>query len=256
VSVFRRSRRFGETVAYRTLGSRSHLGIKCGDPPISIRIPSAYHVSNKVTRHSYIGADCCCRLLGRDSFQPCIHPACSSDALSVCMATSRFWHGTEWRLAPVLDWVGEPSSFYTLLNIEQYVTPQTLGWAGYVRVDDTTYTFLGDPVVAGAELATQKSLEVLLVSSYMRANLYTLLMQFTSTQSIFVMTAGPVDLNVNFFSPVEVLACAAVCVLFAVKSCYPVSPQTSSSSLSPSHIWHYPRCLMMAVRIPSAYTLI
>ncbi|KAJ8587203.1 DUF1793-domain-containing protein [Rhizopogon salebrosus TDB-379] len=67
----------------------------------------------------------------------------------------------------------------------QFWTGSTLGWAGYVRVDDTTYTFLGDPVVAGAELATQKSLK------------------FTSTQSIFVMTAGPVDLNVNFFSPVE-----------------------------------------------------
>ena len=48
---------------------------------------------------------------------------------------------------------------------------QILGWAGYIRVDNTTYTFLGDPVVAGAELATQKSLEVLLVSSYTGATL-------------------------------------------------------------------------------------
>jgi hypothetical protein len=43
---------------------------------------------------------------------------------------------------------------------------QILGWAGYVRVDDTTYTFLGDPVVSGAEIAIQKSLEVLLASSF------------------------------------------------------------------------------------------
>lgn len=43
---------------------------------------------------------------------------------------------------------------------------QILGWAGYVRVDDTTYTFLGNPVVSGAELAIQKSLKVLLVSSF------------------------------------------------------------------------------------------
>ncbi|KAG1815522.1 uncharacterized protein BJ212DRAFT_1481299 [Suillus subaureus] len=67
----------------------------------------------------------------------------------------------------------------------QFWTGSTLGWAGYIRVDGATYTFLGDPVVAGAESAVQKSLE------------------FTSTQSIFVMTAGPVDINVNFLSPVE-----------------------------------------------------
>ncbi|KAG0709752.1 hypothetical protein DFH29DRAFT_978606 [Suillus ampliporus] len=59
-------------------------------------------------------------------------------------------------------------------------------WTGSASFfDGTTYTFLGDPVVSGAELAIQKSLE------------------FTSTQSIFVMTAGPVDLNVIFLSPVE-----------------------------------------------------
>ena len=29
-------------------------------------------------------------------------------------------------------------------------------------------------------------------------------MQFTSTQSIFTMTAGPVDLTATFLSPVEV----------------------------------------------------
>lgn len=29
--------------------------------------------------------------------------------------------------------------------------------------------------------------------------------QFTSTQSVFVMTAGPVDLTIAFLSPVEVL---------------------------------------------------
>ncbi|KAG2042315.1 hypothetical protein BDR03DRAFT_1006723 [Suillus americanus] len=67
----------------------------------------------------------------------------------------------------------------------QFWTGSTLGWAGYIRVDGATYTFLGDPVAAGAISAVQKSIE------------------FTSTQSIFVMTAGPVDINVNFLSPVE-----------------------------------------------------
>lgn len=110
-----------------------------------------------------------------------------------------------------------PQSAGTALNgaWPQFWTGSTLGWAGYIRVDGATYTFLGDPVVAGAESAMQKSLE------------------FTSTQSIFVMTAGPVDITVNFLSPVE----------------------TSLSSPSPSRIWHCPQCLMMESRIPSAYIL-
>ncbi|KAF8761365.1 hypothetical protein RHS01_01175 [Rhizoctonia solani] len=61
----------------------------------------------------------------------------------------------------------------------------TLGWAGYIRVDGKAYTFLGAPNVAGATLATQKK------------------MQFTATKSTFVLAAGPVDLTVQFLSPVE-----------------------------------------------------
>ncbi|PIL37079.1 hypothetical protein GSI_00771 [Ganoderma sinense ZZ0214-1] len=64
-------------------------------------------------------------------------------------------------------------------------TGTIVGWAGYVKVDGTTYTWLGAPNVAGSSKATQKSLE------------------FTSTQSIFTMTAGPVDLTATFLSPVE-----------------------------------------------------
>jgi len=66
-------------------------------------------------------------------------------------------------------------------------TGQIVGWAGYIKVDGAAYNFLGDPDVAGAQKAVQKSL------------------QFTSTQSIFVMTAGPVDLTATFLSPVEVI---------------------------------------------------
>ncbi|KAG8714064.1 hypothetical protein FRC08_012425 [Ceratobasidium sp. 394] len=64
-------------------------------------------------------------------------------------------------------------------------TGSILGWAGYIRVDGKAYTFLGAPNVAGSTLATQKS------------------MQFTSTKSTFVLSAGPVDLTVQFLSPVE-----------------------------------------------------
>ncbi|KZT12529.1 DUF1793-domain-containing protein [Laetiporus sulphureus 93-53] len=69
----------------------------------------------------------------------------------------------------------------------QFWTGSTLGWAGYINVDGTSYNFLGDPDVpnTSAQKATQKSSE------------------FTSTQSIFVMTAGGIDLTVTFLSPVE-----------------------------------------------------
>jgi hypothetical protein len=40
--------------------------------------------------------------------------------------------------------------------------PQTLGWAGYVKVDNTSYTFLGVPSVSGYSPANavQKSVTV------------------------------------------------------------------------------------------------
>ncbi|KAJ7352460.1 hypothetical protein DFH08DRAFT_858995 [Mycena albidolilacea] len=64
---------------------------------------------------------------------------------------------------------------------------QPLGWTGLVNVDGEAYSFLGDPVVSGSTFtkATQKSAK------------------FTSTQSTFVLDAGPVTLTVNFLSPVE-----------------------------------------------------
>ncbi|KAH9844227.1 DUF1793-domain-containing protein [Rhodofomes roseus] len=69
----------------------------------------------------------------------------------------------------------------------QFWTGSTLGWAGFVNVDGSSYSFLGDPAVSGATFskATQKSAE------------------FTSTQSTFVLTAGGIDLTVTFLSPVE-----------------------------------------------------
>ncbi|VDB85451.1 unnamed protein product [Peniophora sp. CBMAI 1063] len=68
----------------------------------------------------------------------------------------------------------------------QFWTGTTLGWAGYVRVDGVSHTLLGTPGgVTGATNAVQKS------------------MSFTSTQSVFVLTAGAVDVTVSFLSPVE-----------------------------------------------------
>ncbi|KAJ7145357.1 hypothetical protein C8R43DRAFT_1130032 [Mycena crocata] len=64
-------------------------------------------------------------------------------------------------------------------------TGAALGWAGFVKVDGKAFSFLGSSNVAGLTKATQKSF------------------RFTSTQSIFVLSAGPIDLTVTFLSPVE-----------------------------------------------------
>ncbi|KAH7914231.1 hypothetical protein BJ138DRAFT_452039 [Hygrophoropsis aurantiaca] len=98
----------------------------------------------------------------------------------------------------------------------QFWTGSTLGWAGYIRVDNTTYNFLGAPVVAGTDavLATQKSAE------------------FTSTQSIFVMTAGPVDLTANFLSPVEPTNLVNQSIPFSYLSLSAVSTDGASHSVS------------------------
>ncbi|KAF9076791.1 DUF1793-domain-containing protein [Rhodocollybia butyracea] len=69
----------------------------------------------------------------------------------------------------------------------QFWDGATLGWAGFVKVDGVPYSFLGTPSVPAAKfnLATQQSVT------------------FTATQSTFVLAAGPIDLTVNFLSPVE-----------------------------------------------------
>ncbi|KAL1661464.1 hypothetical protein GGF50DRAFT_129457 [Schizophyllum commune] len=81
-----------------------------------------------------------------------------------------------------------PQGKGTALN-EAWATFYTGGitaWAGFITVDDKPYSFMGVPGAdADFEKATQKSVEI------------------TSTQSIYVMTAGAVDLTVTFLSPVE-----------------------------------------------------
>ncbi|KAJ7658891.1 hypothetical protein B0H17DRAFT_345172 [Mycena rosella] len=64
---------------------------------------------------------------------------------------------------------------------------QTVAWTGLAKVDGQSYSFMGAASVDGVSFikATQKTFN------------------FTSTQSIFVLSAGPVDLTVTFLSPVE-----------------------------------------------------
>lgn len=64
---------------------------------------------------------------------------------------------------------------------------------------------MGAPSVpnTNAVKAVQKSLEVSCTIEF-GLELSKHFVQFTATQSIFVMTAGPVDLTVTFLSPVEV----------------------------------------------------
>ncbi|KAJ3908017.1 hypothetical protein F5879DRAFT_794476 [Lentinula edodes] len=67
----------------------------------------------------------------------------------------------------------------------EFWTGATLGWAGFAKVDGVAYSFLGESSVTNFTKATQVSAE------------------FTSTRSIFVLSAGPVNLTVTFLSPIE-----------------------------------------------------
>lgn len=60
---------------------------------------------------------------------------------------------------------------------------QILGWAGLIRVDGTSYTWMGDPAPFPADV-NQTSFE------------------YTSTRSTFIMdVAGAVEMNITFLSP-------------------------------------------------------
>ncbi|KAF7186316.1 Glutaminase A [Pseudocercospora fuligena] len=60
---------------------------------------------------------------------------------------------------------------------------QVTGWTGIVRVDNSSYTWMGAPSNS---------------QSYVNQTAF----QYTSTKSIFTMQAGPVQLTVTFLSPV------------------------------------------------------
>lgn len=59
---------------------------------------------------------------------------------------------------------------------------QITGWAGLIRVDGHSYTWMGNP---GPDPVTQTAFE------------------YTSTKSIFTMSVnGQVEMNITFFSPI------------------------------------------------------
>ena len=60
-----------------------------------------------------------------------------------------------------------------------------MGWAGKIRIDGTTYAWLGQDGIDNASAT---------VTDF----------QITPTRSIFAMQAGPMNLTVTFLSPIEV----------------------------------------------------
>ena len=66
-----------------------------------------------------------------------------------------------------------------------------MGWAGKIRVDNTSYAWLGNDTA-------QSGLNVSTVTN----------VQITPTRSIYVMRAGPMNVTVTFLSPIEVSICA------------------------------------------------
>ena len=62
-----------------------------------------------------------------------------------------------------------------------------MGWAGLIRVDGTTYNWLGNAATIPNVQPTQQLSQIL-----------------TPTQTIFLVQAGPVQLNLTFLSPIEV----------------------------------------------------
>jgi len=79
-----------------------------------------------------------------------------------------------------------------------------------VKVDGKAYCFLGAPNVPRANFtkATQKMSKVCLTIFFLSIQLY-FPPQFTPTQSIFVLSAGPVDITVTFLNPIEVSVVSA-----------------------------------------------
>ena len=60
-----------------------------------------------------------------------------------------------------------------------------MGWAGKIRVDGQAYAWMGnDRIPANQSTVTN--------------------VQFTPTRSIYVMTAGPMNITITFLSPIEV----------------------------------------------------
>lgn len=66
------------------------------------------------------------------------------------------------------------------------LSSQNLGWYCAVQVDGTTYRLMGGPSTPAVNTSSQTSVE------------------FTPTRTTYSQRAGPVDVNMTFWSPVEV----------------------------------------------------
>ena len=98
---------------------------------------------------------------------------------------------------------------------------EIMGWQGAIRVDGVTYSWMGAfPNMQGHVASVQD-------------------IQITPTQSIFYMTAGPMNLTVSYLSPVEVSdmykhAYAAKCVL--IYGCSPESAFRLGQTILPVRV--------------------
>ncbi|KAF5390581.1 hypothetical protein D9757_002679 [Collybiopsis confluens] len=112
-------------------------------------------------------------------------------------------------------WLGQGTGAALAGNWPTFWTGSILGWAGFAKVDGVAYNFLGASSVPGATFstATQKSFS------------------FTSTQSTFVLSAGPVDLTVNFLSPVEPTDLVKQSIPFSYMTVSAVSTNGASHSV-------------------------
>lgn len=98
---------------------------------------------------------------------------------------------------------------------------QVTGWYASVTVDNTTYRVMGDAPVPAIPTANQTSVE------------------FTATQTNFVMQAGPVIVNASFLSPIEV---SLIMVILGATTFAPVQRSTNYDCSS-RRTWSASRCL-------------
>lgn len=99
-------------------------------------------------------------------------------------------------------------------NVLSIVQIHNIGWAGLIRVDGTTYRWLGAPLNMNATTTATP--------------------QITPTRTILTVQAGPMQLTATFLTPIEVrrILSAIIC-----DSCFH-SHRTGSANLCPS-----PTCL-------------
>ena len=104
---------------------------------------------------------------------------------------------------------------------------QILGWSVLVRVDDLTYSFLGN-------VATQ----------YYNGTVNFTSIAITPTQTVVVARAGLMQVNFTFLNPIEVRFHSSVTLNVHIRII--LSLKIGSSNPSHSHTWLSPRTPLMA----------